>query len=184
MPGLWLERWLPSPARSLGRAYSASTRWGLPLGSLLTTAADEIDHAALPRSVIADQIGSCLALAVGHQPAVGTRHRGKLAQRLLRLIEERHADPGLDPGEVARALGISTRYLHALLAESGATFSAALNRVRLTRASEMLADVRLDGLQVAEISWRCGYLDPSYFTRVFRQRFGACPREWRKRQRN
>ncbi len=183
MPGPWLERWLPSPARSLGRAYSASSRWGLPLGSLLSAAATGIDQAVLPRSVIADQLGSCLALAVGRQPAAATRHRGKLAQRLLRLIEERHADPGLDPGEIARALGISTRYLHALLAESGTTFSAALNKVRLTRACELLGDPRLDGLQVGEISWRCGYLDPSYFTRVFRQRFGACPREWRKLQR-
>lgn len=183
MPEAWLERWLPDPVQYTGTPYTASADWGAPLGSLLTTLAREIENAALPRKVIADQLGALLALAVGCKPEVATRHKAKLARRLLGLIEERHGDPELDAEGVAREAGISKRYLHAVLAEAGTTFLTALAGVRLERACELLSDPRCDGLQVAEISWRCGYLDPSYFTRAFRRRFGTSPTEWRSARR-
>ena len=46
-------------------------------------------------------------------------------------------------------------------------------------ASDMLSDPRADGLPVAEIAFRCGFLDAGYFARLFRKRFGITPREWR-----
>jgi AraC-like DNA-binding protein len=95
------------------------------------------------------------------------------------LIEERYSEPEFTPHQAAKSLGISKRYLHALLADAGMTFTGALNRVRMERACEFLADRRFAQSQIAEISWRCGYLDPSYFARVFRTRFGVSPREWR-----
>lgn len=180
MPRRWLENWLPDPGRYTRQSISACDNWGLPLGSFISTAAANIEDAALPRSIIADQIGVLIALAVGRQPTVPSKHRAKLAQRLLEVIAERHSDPELCPEHVARELGISKRYLHALLAESGTTFVAALNRVRLDRASLLMADSRLAGLQISEICWRCGYLDPSYFARLFRRQFGKGPREWRR----
>lgn len=184
IPGSLLERWLPDPHRYVGRPFSGSTKWGLPLASFLTTAVRDIEHAALPRTVIADQVGPLLALAVGYRPAITSGHRAKLIERALRMIEERHSEPELDPSQIAKALGISKRYLHAVLAEAGTTFLGALNRVRLARASELLADPRFAQHQVSEISWQCGYLDPSYFARLFRRHFGVRPREWRnERQR-
>lgn len=181
IPGTWLERWVPEPARLMGRAFSASKGWGQPLGGMLAAMRGGLDAAVLPANAIADQIGACLALAVGKQAAGLGSHRGRLVTRLLRMIEERHADPAVDPGEIARTLGISKRYLHALLAESGTTFGGTLNRFRLSHARELLIDPRLAQLQIGEVAWRCGYLDPSYFARVFRQQFGSGPREWRCR---
>lgn len=131
MPASWLEDWLPQPFQLFGRPYSASTGWGLPLGSFLSTMAREIHEAALPRSVIADQVGTLLALAVDYRPPVATRHKAMLAQRAQRMIRERYSDPELDPDEVAKAVGISKRYLHAVLAEAGMTFIGMLTRARL-----------------------------------------------------
>ena len=179
MPSSWLSRYLPDPLPFTGRSFSASSGWGLPLGSLLTTISRELSGSAVPRGQLADQVGALLSLATGYQPAPMSRHRGKIVQRLLHLIAERHAEPELKPGDVAAELGISKRYLHALLAETGTTFICLLNRVRLDRASEMLADPRLGSLQVAEIAWRCGYFDSSYFARLFRRRFDMRPSEWR-----
>lgn len=179
MPGAWLERWFPDPCDFVDRPFSAASRWGLPLGTFLSTLVRELDEAPLPRAVLADQIGALLALAVGHRPSFKTRHKAKLVRRLLHLIGERHSEPEFTPGDAARTLGISRRYLHALLADAGTTFTGALNRARMERACELLADPRLAQLQIAEISWRCGYLDPSYFARVFRARFGTGPRAWR-----
>lgn len=182
MPSSWLLRYLPDPFPFMGRSFSASSGWGLPLGSLLTTISCELDGSAVPRGQLADQVGALLSLATGYQPSPMSRYRGKIVQRLLNLITERHAEAELKLGDVAAELGISKRYLHALLAETGTTFIGLLNRVRLDRASEMLVDPRFGSLQVAEIAWRCGYLDSSYFARLFRRRFGMRPSDWRSQR--
>jgi AraC-like DNA-binding protein len=80
---------------------------------------------------------------------------------------------------VASEVGISRRYLQTLLAGSGTSFVQELNATRLDRASDMLSDPRADGLPIAEVAYRTGFLDAGYFTRLFRKRFGITPREWR-----
>ena len=68
-----------------------------------------------------------------------------------------------------------------LLAGSGTSFVQELTARRLDRASDMLSDPRAGSLGVGEIAFRCGFLDPGYFARAFRKRFGATPSEWRAR---
>ncbi len=185
MPQGWLERYLPDPAELLARPISARERWGAPLGALLETILDGgLDSAPLPRPLIAEQFGSLLALAAGvgalDEPPLNIgRHKNQLATRILRQIESDFADPELSPELVARQVGISKRYLQTLLAGSGTSFIAELNATRLERASEILTDPRAAGLPIADVAFRCGFLDPGYFTRLFRKRFGITPRQWR-----
>ena len=181
MPQSWLERHLPDPEALLARPISAHEGWGAPLGALLEVLlTGGVDDAPLPRPLIAEQIGSLLALATGfHEPGEGTRHRGQLAQRILRRIESDYADPDLSPEGAAEACGISKRYLQTLLAGSGTSFVQELNAMRLDRASDLLGDPRASGLPIADVAYRCGFLDPGYFTRLFRKRFGITPRAWR-----
>ena len=179
MPVAWLKRWLPDPHQCTARPYSGSEKWGLPLASLLRAIAGGLDDASLPRAVIADQLGALLALAVGPTADKLGTYKSGLLQRIKQAIAERYAEPELDPASVAATIGISKRYLHSLLASSGATFLGLLRDIRLERARGLLADPRFDGRQIGEIAWLCGYLDPSYFARVFRRQFGAGPREWR-----
>ncbi|MCX7676159.1 MAG: AraC family transcriptional regulator [Alteraurantiacibacter sp.] len=185
MPQGWLERYLPDPAALLGRAIPARTGWGAPLGALIETVMDGgLAHAPLPRPLIAEQFGSLLALATGHAVSAEAtpspvRHRNQLAARILRRIETDYADPDLSPAQVARQLGISKRYLQTLLAASGTSFVAELNATRLERASEMLTHTALQDMPIADIAFANGFLDPAYFARLFRKRFGITPREWR-----
>ena len=124
--------------------------------------------------------GALLSLATGPEDAAEVpRHRGQLASRILRRIESDYADTDLSPKTVAAQVGISKRYLQTLLAASGTSFVQELNATRLDRASEMLADKRLAALAIADVAYRSGFLDPAYFTRLFRKRFGITPREWR-----
>jgi AraC-like DNA-binding protein len=184
MPQGWLERYLPDPGALLARPVDAKSGWGAPLGGLLEAMLDDLAEAPLPRSLIAEQVGSLLTLATGfpdpdtaRQP--NSRHRGQLAREILRRIESRHADPELSPERIAGECGISKRYLQTLLAASGTSFVQELNATRLDRASELLTDPRAGGLPIADIAFRTGFLDPGYFARLFRKRFGITPREWR-----
>jgi AraC-like DNA-binding protein len=184
MPLGWLDRYLPDPGALLARPVSAREGWGAPLGSLLEAlgglGVEGIDRTPLPRPMIAEQVGALLTLATGfHEPATESRHRGQLARQILRRIETDFADPELSPDGVAAELGISKRYLQQLLAGSGTGFVQELTATRLDRASDMLTDPRAGGLTVGEIAFRCGFLDPGYFARAFRKRFGATPSEWR-----
>jgi len=180
MPLGWLDRYLPDPGALLGRPVSAREGWGAPLGSLLETMAEGIDQTPLPRPMIAEQVGTLLTLATGfHEPATESRHRGQLARQILRRIETDFADPDLSPEGLAAELGISKRYLQQLLAGSGTSFVQELTATRLDRASDMLSDPRGRALTVGEIAFRCGFLDPGYFARAFRKRFGRTPSEWR-----
>jgi AraC-like DNA-binding protein len=185
MPLGWLDRYLPDPGKLLGQPVSARAGWGAPLGSLLETMAEGIDDTPLPRPMIAEQVGTLLTLATGfHEPASESRHRSQLARQILRRIETDFADPELTPESLAGELGISKRYLQQLLAGSGTSFVQELTATRLERASDMLTDRRAGGLSVGEIAFRCGFLDPGYFARAFRKRFGVTPSEWRVATRN
>jgi len=179
MPMSWIEKYLPDPGALLARPIAASSGWGAPLGSLLEIMLSGLDTSPLPRSLIAEQVGALLTLATGfHEPAP-SKHKGQLARAILRRIESDFADPELTPERVAQDVGISKRYLQSLLAGSGTNFVAELNAARLDHAADRLADPRAASLQIAEIAYQAGFLDPGYFTRLFRKRFGLGPKEWR-----
>ncbi len=70
-----------------------------------------------------------------------------------------------------------TRAFHAALACSPIEYVV---RLRITRAMELL---RSTAEPVAEIAYRLGYRDGSYFSRQFRERAGLSPSEYRKASR-
>ena len=180
MPQSWFERWLPDPEVVLARPISARAGWGLPLGSLIETMARNIGDDALSDPMMADRIGSLLMLATRTDAVVPSRSRGQLTRCILRRIDGGFADPELTAGRVCGELGISKRYLQALLAARGTSFVQELTAIRLERAGALLADPRMHGLAVAEVAFRCGFLDAGYFARQFARRFGASPRSWRQ----
>ncbi len=51
-----------------------------------------------------------------------------------------------------------------------------LEEVRITRARDLLATT---DLPIQKVATEVGYRDPHYFARVFRQRLGQCPRDFR-----
>lgn len=78
---------------------------------------------------------------------------------------------------VARRFNISPNHLSRIFnrhADSG--FSSYLASVRLERAKFML---RRYSFHVDEIAYRCGYSDANYFCRVFKQKTGLTPTEYR-----
>ena len=62
----------------------------------------------------------------------------------------------------------------------GSTPTKYLQEIRLRRACALLRET---ALPVTEISLRCGFSDPSYFSRAFRKNFGSAPNTYRQSNR-
>lgn len=78
---------------------------------------------------------------------------------------------------VAAAQGIGVRRLEQVFREGlGQGPGAAYLELRLQAARRMMADTRHP---IREISLRCGFGDPTSFSRAFRRRFGVSPRGMR-----
>jgi len=181
MPHEWLRNWIPEPEKILATPFAANSGWGRTLASAIGNLAEcDYDTLALPRGVIADQLGALLALAAGSEITAATTHRLALLRQIRATLLERLADPSLDPQNVADAHSISRRYLHLLFAGAGTSFGATLMEMRLDRAKQLLDDRRLARLGISEIAWRCGFREPSHFARRFRARYGAAPDAYRK----
>ncbi|MDD3925940.1 MAG: AraC family transcriptional regulator [bacterium] len=79
--------------------------------------------------------------------------------------------------EIAVALNISTYYLsHVFSQESGFTLSSYINEVRMQNAARLLSDYRLN---ISEVAQAAGFVDSSYFRKVFKAYYGCAPREYR-----
>ena len=102
---------------------------------------------------------------------------------VLRAIESCSADPKLRAGAVAGLLGITPRYVHLLLEETGRSFTQHLLEVRLRKAQVLLCDPRWHDRKIGDVALESGFADLSYFSRTFRRRHGATPTAVRERAR-
>jgi AraC-like DNA-binding protein len=104
--------------------------------------------------------------------------RGLKAAQLgavLNSIDRHFAQFSLSAETVGRSLGISDRQVHRLLAETTKTFYEHLLERRLLRAREMLIDPLHGETSIAEIAFRTGFTNVSFFSKNFRRRFGDTP---------
>jgi AraC-like DNA-binding protein len=96
-----------------------------------------------------------------------------------RFIERRCIDPQLTPDVVAAELGCSRASLYRAFLRHGESVAAMIWSKRTERAWTMLASPGNAPLLVSEVAFRCGFLDPPTFNRMFKRRFGLTPREVR-----
>ena len=100
----------------------------------------------------------------------------KLIQQTKFFLSQNYAsDISLE--QTAQHFGISPSYLSRLFQrEFGVSFSSYLTSLRLENALSLLNHT---SLQLAEIAYRCGFKDSSYFIKVFRQHYGTTPGNYR-----
>jgi AraC-like DNA-binding protein len=106
------------------------------------------------------------------------RHRETVSEA-IRHIQENLGDPGLDVAAVARHGHTSVRQLQKAFNALGTTVSGWIREERLQAASVLLANPAGDEPTIAEISRDCGFANHSHFSRLFGERFGATPVQWR-----
>ena len=147
----------------------------------LCQSADRIgeEHAAQLSEQAVDLIAMALSERLGSQPLASSTHRSSLLYRLKAHIRAHLADPELSLAATAAALGISPRYVNDLLSDEKTSFQRYLLRERLTHCKRDLASPSLAHRHVSEIAFAWGFNDLSHFGRVFREHYGASPRDWR-----
>lgn len=94
---------------------------------------------------------------------------------ILTYIKRHYASCTVD--DVANYFGYSPKYLSKLLKKSiGFDFTELRLDYRMQSAAKML---HLSELPVSEVAYKVGFSNTSYFYRVFKQRFGKTPQEYR-----
>lgn len=134
-------------------------------------------HAAkLPESSVSHAAIAVLALLGGLAQRQAHDSRAALRARALALLELDIANASATA--LATRLRVSRRHLDAAFAPTGVTLSQHLWDRRLTLASDQLSDTVARPITL--IAHGLGFKDSSHFSRLFRQRFGLSPSQWRK----
>jgi AraC-like DNA-binding protein len=107
-------------------------------------------------------------------------HRSALLYRLKNYILTHLRDPELSMLRAAAAIGISPRYASDLMAAEQISFRSYIQAQRLERCRRDLSDPALMARHIGDIAFAWGFNDLAHFSRIFKQRFGASPREWRE----
>lgn len=134
------------------------------------------DFAALSAHAL-DLLTRAVSTLRPRAPSLGGARRSSLAA-VKALVERRLADPQLDARTIAAGVGLSSRYINELFAAEGTSLMRHVWERRLQCSRERL----LAGEQcsLAELAWRCGFVDPAHFSRAFKRRFGDSPRAYRQ----
>ncbi|MBQ8510346.1 MAG: AraC family transcriptional regulator [Clostridia bacterium] len=123
------------------------------------------------------------ALLMYHLEYVGTEqltHRpieAELIRRIMCYLDVHYDDPSFNTYDAAQDIGISTQYLSSLIKKNtGYTFKEHLHNLRINKARLLLRDT---SLSISEVAMESGFLSIRTFNRVFIERSGMTPRDWR-----
>ena len=187
IPQACLRERVRSPEAWLGRRMDA----GEPVNGLLSQFVrslserlDQLDPAVTQRleANVLDLLVTALQFGRDSRNE-SERAAGEHMRRVRNFIHMHLADPGLSPDRIARAEGISTRYLHMLFRREGEgeSVSRFVQRQRLDACRRSLECPDRDSFSVTDIAFGWGFNDSSHFNRLFKAEFGLTPKAWRLR---
>jgi AraC-like DNA-binding protein len=101
-------------------------------------------------------------------------HRDREKNQLLQFMAAEYINPDVSLESAVATLGMNRTKINELLKdELGMTFSAYLNKLRLSEAARLLA--AQDNANVEAIAHSVGYSDVSYFRKLFKNEYGCTP---------
>ena len=103
-----------------------------------------------------------------------------LRSRVKAYVESNLARGDLDIDEIAKRMGCSRRYVFRAFEAENTTPSQFIWELRLAKARERLKSEAFRAGTISEVAFSCGFSSSAHFSRAFRKRFGASPREDRE----
>lgn len=105
-----------------------------------------------------------------------------IVKKTLEIIEERLGDPALCRSMIADEIGISKPYLGRIFKEMiGISLSDAINDMRMKVVEEQLVSTNKS---IKELISDVGIVNQSYFTVMFKKKYGMSPSEYRNKKCN
>ncbi|MEK5413915.1 response regulator transcription factor [Paenibacillus sp. FSL L8-0708] len=103
-----------------------------------------------------------------------------LIQKVTEYIDSHYQDPELSITRVAALFYINQTYLSKRMKqEIGASFLDYVTELRISKAKEILDDV-MPNIKIGDLAVKVGYKSQYYFSRVFKNRVGSSPLEYKK----
>lgn len=107
--------------------------------------------------------------------------RSEITAKTMRYINRNFRNK-ITLSQIASTLHVNKTYLSMLFKqEIGYSFTDYLCLIRIKEAKKLLSE---SNLSMIDISMQCGFVDQSYFTKVFRKSEGITPMQYRKNNRN
>ena len=139
------------------------------------------------RELALGQVGSLLAVVCAGALRLLDQPAGEGGQTEMPLVSMTRiwvrsmlSSQDLSVASLAGKAGCSPDYLsHLFRSSTGERLVSYINRQRMERAAQLMAE---GGLSGKEVAWACGFSSHSYFSRVFQQFHGASPSDWRERR--
>lgn len=98
--------------------------------------------------------------------------------KVVEWMKEHFEDADLSLDRAALGIGLSSNKLTQLIkSQTGHSFKAFLNDLRMERACQLLKET---DEQVLQVALQCGYNTVAHFNRLFKERYGQTPTQWRK----
>lgn len=189
IPGNLLKRHLACPDNAVAVRMAGSRGMNLLLGNFLrsfwTCRQEVVDQAVALR--MSYTLLDLIAAAYSSTPQLRCEHSSLVAAhrvRIISYIEAHLRDPELTPRRVAQACRITARYLHHLFAHESETVTQFIQRRRLEECARALIAAPVRGRLVTEIAFDYGFNSLTHFGRVFRNRYGLTPSEYRRAARD
>jgi AraC-like DNA-binding protein len=114
------------------------------------------------------------------EPAADNKIEDAFVKKVREAVEAHLSDAEFTIEQLCRLVFMSHSQLHRKLdALTGCSPNKFIRMIRLAKAKEMLKN---PANSIAAIAYECGYNDPGYFARVFKQEYGETPQEWRAKQ--
>ena len=106
----------------------------------------------------------------------------KFMHSIMRYIEENIGNSDANIDEMALVAATSSSNLNRRLRSLvGITAGQLLIDARMQRARQLLESSSDHERNIASVAYSCGYSDPRYFSRCFKQKYGMTPSEFRMR---
>ena len=116
------------------------------------------------------------------QVAVSGSEDERFLTAVLAYLERHYSNPDLRIEDMAESSGLSRTAFYLRFKEF--TDKSPMEFLKDFRFSKARMYLRESSLTIAEITFRCGFSDPAYFTRAFKKESGLTPSAYRKQNRS